>query len=101
MIAHDEGNPARGDHGITTRDLRGETRLAASGGPCTLPAPRRHWSAPARRAIRRPEAVRPRLAGASRSDLPHRRGRRRAGGGPERVEPGEPARAILGFAHAP
>ena len=53
------------------------------------------------RPVRRAPADGPGVAGACRADLPDRRRRGAAGGGSERVEPGEPARAVLGVAHAP
>src|SRR2546426_4483305 len=41
------------------------------------------------------------VAGAGRTDLPDRGGRGASGGGPQRVESRQPARAVLGLAHAP
>src|SRR5262245_49892522 len=83
-------------------DLQREARLAARGRPRALRVSGpRDRATHARRALHRPQADGPGVAGARGPDLPHRRRRGTAGGGPQRVEPLEPARALLGLAHAP
>src|SRR5207253_11120720 len=83
-------------------DLRCEAGLAARDRSRALWAARpRDRAAYARRAVRGPQADGPRVAGARRPDLPHRRRRGAPGGRPQRVELRKPARAVLGLAHAP
>src|SRR5262249_22916541 len=80
-------------------DLRSKTGLAPRSRPSSLRAPRRADGSAPRGAIRRASPHGPRVAGARRPCLPDRRRGGTAGGGPERVEPREPARALLGVAH--
>ena len=53
------------------------------------------------RAIRHPATLGTGVAGAGRPDLPHRGHRGAPGGGPQRVEPEQSARALLGVAIPP
>src|SRR5207244_2606134 len=55
----------------------------------------------ARRAVRHPAALGAGVAGPGGTDLSHRGGRGAAGGGPQRLESRQPARALLGVALAP
>ena len=84
----------------TARDLRAEARLPARGRPRLLRAPRARDAVPdAGRALRRPAALGPRVAGARGPDLSYHRRGGAAGRRPQRVEPRQPARALLGGAH--
>src|SRR5437870_8360838 len=86
----------------TSSDLRREAGLAARDRSRALRAAGpRDRTAYARRAVRGPPADGPRLADARRPDLPYPRRRGASGGRPQRVESRQPARAVLGVAHAP
>src|SRR5262245_44256363 len=89
--------PRRTAHACTARHLRTEAWLADRGGSSVLRSSRPAHEGPhRRRAIRRPQALGPGVAGSGRSALPHRGRGGAAGRRPQRVEPRQPARAVLG-----